>query len=65
MLDSYLAIPNGKKFSVQQSKRLSFQLPKIKGKVFVIIKDKDDIEYPMSLSNYGRQCDGGYYLGNI
>lgn len=49
----------------QLSKRLSFQLPKIKGKVFVVIKDIDGIEYPMTLSNYGRQHDGGYYLGNI
>ncbi len=43
-------------------KRLTFQLPKVAGSVFIIIKDKKNIEYPMTLSNYGRQKDGSYFL---
>lgn len=49
----------------QSGRRLTFNLPKIKGKVYVIFKDKYNIEYPMTLSNYGRQADGSYYLGEI
>lgn len=49
----------------QDGKRLTFTLPAIKGKVYVIVKDKYGIEYPMTLSNYGRQKDGSYYIGNI
>lgn len=49
----------------QTGKKLSFRLPKVKGKVYIIIKDKYGIEYPMTLSNYGRQTDGSYYLGEI
>ena len=49
----------------QSGRRLTFNLPKIKGKVYLIFKDKYGIEYPMTLSNYGRQADGSYYLGEI
>lgn len=52
-------------YDSNNGKLITFKLPKEKGRVYLIIKDKYGIEYPMTLSNYGRQNDGSYYLGEI
>ena len=50
-------------YDSKNGKKVNFKLPKEKGYIYLIIKDKYGIEYPMTLSNYGRQKDGSYYLG--
>lgn len=40
-------------------------IPLIKGKLYLKIEDGIGIEYPMCLSNYGRQTDGSYFLGYL
>ena len=45
--------------------RVSCKIPNKKGKIYLLIKDIFDIEYPMTLSNYGRMADGSYYIGKI
>ena len=52
-------------YSVKNGKVFKIDLPIKEGSIYVIIKDKYDIEYPMTLSNYGRQKDGSYYLGEL
>lgn len=40
-------------------------IPLIKGKLYLKIIDEKGVEYPMCLSNYGRQTDGSYYIGDL
>lgn len=44
---------------------IRIKIPAQKGNICLIIKDKYNIEYPMTLSNYGRQKDGCYLLGRV
>lgn len=41
------------------------RIPNKKGKIFLLIKDKYNIEFPMTLSNFGRMPNGSYLLGII
>lgn len=41
------------------------RIPKKSGKLYLLIKDKYGIEYPMTLSNKRRMPDGSYFLGAI
>lgn len=41
------------------------KLPVLRGKVYLMVRDRKGIEYPMCLSNYGRLEDGSYFLGDI
>lgn len=36
-----------------------------KGHLYLKIIDKKGIEHPLTLSNYGREVDGSYYLGKL
>lgn len=45
--------------------KINCKIPNKKGKIYLVIKDKLNIDYPMTLSNYGRMFDGSYLLGEI
>lgn len=52
-------------FNPKEGARITEILGNIKGYVYLLIEDKEGIEYPMTLSNYGRCEDGSYFLGKI
>ena len=53
------------KYKSEEGVRIHCEIPSYKGQVCLLIKDKYDIEFPLTLSNYGRQDDGSYLLGTI
>lgn len=52
-------------YKPEEGIRINCDIPAHKGKVCLLIKDKYDIEFPLTLSNYGRLNDGSYLLGTI
>lgn len=45
--------------------KISQNVGRKKGSLYIQIIDTKGIELPMTLSNYGRQADGSYFLGEI